>query len=149
MTKRKQKALNAIVGPQTQASNCSLAPTSSGQTWAVSCQRNEQGSLRMPESGPGLSSERRCVDVTGKPPAERGRPLRTRSKWYKAGLPLDSELSLGIWKRASIFTAISFVKVGFTKEDENCPHYLLLVRNFTFRFPLLAGLETPNPSCSG
>lgn len=44
------------------------------------------GVTAVPESGPGLSSERRCVDMTGKPPAERGCPLRTN----KNGIKQDS-----------------------------------------------------------
>lgn len=124
MSKRKQKALNAIFRPRTWASNCSLAAASLRQTWVGSCRGKGKGSLQMPESQAGFSSEQLCGRDRK---AERGPSFKNKIK--TAGFSLDSELSLGMWKRASIFTTISFVKVGFATEDENGPRYLLLVRN--------------------
>lgn len=61
--------------------------------------------------------------------------------------PLGPQASLAHVEKSSIFIAINFAQVGFTKEEEeNGPYYLLLVRNLTFLFLFLAGLEVPNTS---
>lgn len=111
----------------------------------VGSSRGAAGSPRTPES--------RVQSPPGAPRTAReatGRPGPSSNERRGLGSRAPSALSFRRARgRPSIFMAINFVKVGFTQGDENGPRYLLLVRNFTFLFPLSARLEAPNSSRGG